>query len=85
MTAAAFEHYCDRLAAVIRTQRRRRPDEFEFDRILADRAAWALDGLDAALQPTAADLVAAGLDVDEALRAVDSHVARLHARMGGRP
>jgi hypothetical protein len=81
----AWEHHRDRLAAALRVLRRRRPDEFDFDRIQADRAAAALDALDRLFEPTAGELVAAGHDVDEALALVDRHVAALHKRMGGKP
>jgi hypothetical protein len=52
---------------------------------LADRLACHVLTLDAMLRPTAADLVRAGFEVDQALEHVDRHVARLHSRMGGRP
>jgi hypothetical protein len=82
--ALAWEHQRDRLADAL-GRLRRRHDVYEYDRILADQAAASLDALDALLEPCVADLVRAGFDVDDALDLADRHVARLHARMGGRP
>ncbi len=74
----AWEYHRDRLAATIRTLRRRNYSG-------ADNLAASLDSLDAMFEPTAAELVAAGWDVGAALERTDRHAAALHKRMGGRP
>ena len=74
----AWEHHRDRMAATIRTLRRRNYSG-------ADNLAASLDSLDAMFEPTAGELVRAGLDVDKALAIVDRHAAALHHRMGGKP
>lgn len=84
MSVLAWEHQRDRLADALGRLRRRHEAD-EYDRILADRAAASLDSIVALFEPTAADLVAAGWEVDEALEVVDRHVAELHRRMGGKP
>jgi hypothetical protein len=81
----AWAHQRDRIADSISRLRRRHPDPLSYDRLLADRIAASLDSLDAMLEPTAADLVGAGFDVDEALGHVDRQRDRLYARMGGTP
>jgi hypothetical protein len=83
IAALAWEYHRDRLADALGRLRRRCGAGYE--RILADEAAASLDALDALMEPCAADLVRAGFDVDVALDLVDRHVARLHARIGGRP
>jgi hypothetical protein len=52
---------------------------------LGERLASHVEGLWLLEAPTAANYVAAGLDVDDALEIVDRHVGELNARMGGRP
>lgn len=84
MIVLAWNFQRDRLADSLgRLRRRHEPDEYE--RILADRAASALDAIDAFLEPTAAELVRDGWNIDAALERVDRHRARLYHRMGGRP
>ena len=85
VTRRAYEHQRNEAANAVRILRRRRPDEFDFDRIQADKVAKALEAIDALLEPTAGDLVRAGWDVDEALEYADTHAEALRRRMGGQP
>jgi hypothetical protein len=75
----------DRIAETIGRLRRRHPESDEYDRILADRIAASLDSLDAMLEPCAAELIRAGLSVEEALAQVDRRREALYRQMGGAP
>jgi hypothetical protein len=79
----AWRYQRDGLADALGRLRRRHPKGY--DRVLVDRAVASLDVLDALLEPTAAELVTAGWDVDVALEYVDRHRAALCARVGGGP
>lgn len=82
MTALAWTEHVERAAdALARLRRRHEPDSY--DRLLADRAASELESLDLLVQPTAAELVAAGIDVDAALESVYAHGDAFRARIGG--
>lgn len=83
-TVLAWNHHVERTAdALARLRRRHEPESY--DRLLADRAASELEWLDLLVQPTAADLVRAGMDVDRALETVYAHSDALRGRIGGRP
>ncbi len=84
MNALAWDHHYGRAVEAVGRLRRRHPDPDDYTRILLDRIAASLDGLDALLEPCAADLVAEGLGVDEALQIIDRHVDELCSRMGGK-
>lgn len=61
---------------------RRRLCEDEYGAHLVDRVAFDLLAIDAALGVSAAELVAAGYDVDEALEIVDRRDTSLQRRLG---
>ncbi len=80
----AWEAHRDTIAGAVRLLRRRH-DADSYDHVLADRIAASLDSLDAMFEPCAAELVAEGFEVDEALALVDRHADELRSRMGGKP
>jgi hypothetical protein len=61
---------------------RRRVDPASYAGFLAWRVAGHVDSLDAMLEPTAAERVAAGVDVEEALELVDTRTAELRRLLG---
>jgi hypothetical protein len=87
VSAIAWEYRRDALADDIRRLRRRfASNENAWSGVyIADRLASHLDALDALLEPCAAEFVAAGFDVDEALGIIDRHADELWRRLGGRP
>jgi hypothetical protein len=80
----AWEYQRDQLADEVRRLRVRHPTPDSYDRVIADRLAAGIATLDSLFEPTAADLVRRGLDVDDALDQVDAHAEALYARMGGK-
>ena len=71
----------DSLAADLgRLRRRLEPGSYAAD--LAERIAGHVDSLDAMLAPTAAELVKAGVSVEDALEAVDGRSHALRRMLG---
>jgi hypothetical protein len=68
-----------RLRRRVRDERR----DGSYFAFLGDRVADHIDALDAMLEPTAAEWVAAGLSVEHALETVDERVRTLQSLLGG--
>jgi hypothetical protein len=78
--ARAFVSTLETIATDVARLRRRCTDDYGAH--LLDRIAFNVDGLDAAVQPTAAELYADGLAINEALAVVDARARTMRSLLG---
>jgi len=81
LQAFAFVEKLEALAEDVGRLRRRLVSD-EYGTFIVDRIGLAVDGLDAFLHSTAAELVARGVDVETALARVDARATRLQGLLG---